>query len=319
MPALGRSALALVACLSLVLAAPSPGMADELEDLTTTWSSYLPAYVDEFTPASADDCIAGRDQCATKTVHEMNKRLETLATSCSHNAVFALAYQRISEGYIWIRDTEDADGSPHYDDRAGLNFIVEVFARAYFYAYDEWAAGRMPSAAWKLALDAARDKRVSGSGDLLLGISAHINRDLPFVLAASGLVSPDGTSRKPDYDKVNVLLWKLTKPLTAEQSERFDPTMANGSNSLLDPATFQAIVSWRERAWRNAEALVGAKSDAERALVAERIEATALTEGALILSSSAYVPPLTTTKARDDYCAGHKTDVAPLSYPFKTS
>jgi hypothetical protein len=37
---------------------------------------------------------------------------------------------------------------------------------------------------------------VTGSGDLLLGISAHVNRDLPFVLASLGLVAPDGTSRK---------------------------------------------------------------------------------------------------------------------------
>lgn len=314
---LRRAALTLVAGLSVALAVPAPASA-QIDDVAVTWNAWLPAYVDEFQPASADDCLAGRDACATKTVREMVKRLDTLAASCSHNAVFALAYNRISQGYIWIRDTQDADGSPHYDDRDGLNFIVEVFARAYFYAYDEWAKGGNPPAAWKLALNASRDKLVTGSGDLLLGISAHINRDLPFVLAASGLVSPDGTSRKPDYDKVNVLLYQLTKPLTAEQAQRFDPSMADGSEGLLDPATFQAIVGWRERAWRNAEALVSAKSAAERDLVAQRIEADAVAEGSLILASTAYVPPLTTTKARDTHCASHGMDTAPIAYPFKT-
>lgn len=317
MSPLRRCALALFACFSLVLATPAATGA-ELEDLVATWSSYLPAFVHEYSPSSSNDCAAGRDACAAKTVREMDDRAEPLASSCSHNAVFALAYQRISEGYVWIRDTTNPDGSPHYADRAGINFIVEVFARAYLHAYDEWAAGRPAPAAWSLAFNAARDKRVSGTGDLMLGISAHINRDLPFVVAAAGLVSPDGRSRKPDYDKVNVLLQELTKPMSAELAQRFDPGLAATGGTLLDPVAFQAIVAWRERAWRNAEALVLARTDAERALVAQRIEATAVAEGTLIMATTAYVPLLTSTKTRDSYCAGHHSDVGPLAYPFST-
>lgn len=74
-------------------------------------------------------------------------------------------------------------------------------------------------------------------------------------MAATGLVKPDGTSRKPDYDQINELLHRLTQPLSAEESRRFDPAMSSGDGSLADPATFQLIVGWREQAWRNAEAV----------------------------------------------------------------
>ena len=48
--------------------------------------------------------------------------------------------------------------------------------------------------------DAAKGRQVTGLGNLLLGMNAHINRDLPFVLYSIGLTAPDGSSRKPDHD-----------------------------------------------------------------------------------------------------------------------
>lgn len=286
------------------------------ESAVVTWSSWLPSFVAEFDPASAEDCIAGRDKCATKTIHEMSKRLDDLAPSCSHNAIFSLAYLRITQGYAWIRDTRNADGTPHYADREGLNFVVEVFARAYIHAYDEWMSGGTPPTAWRMAFEAAETKQVNGNGDLLLGISAHINRDLPFVMAASGLVSPDGMSRKPDFDQVNELLYRISPALNAELAARFDPSIRNEDGGLTDPAIFQLILGWRERAWRNAEALVSASTEAERELVAQRIELTAETEAALLLASSTYQPPLTGTEARDSHCATHYEDPPPMAYPF---
>lgn len=112
------------------------------------------------------------------------------------------------------------------------------------------------------------------------------------------------------------LLNILTKPLSAELSARFDPDMADGENSLADPATFQLIVGWRDRAWRNAEDLASAATAEERELVATRIEENAAAEAALLLASNSYVPPLTTSTPRDEYCAVHHADPAPQPYPF---
>jgi hypothetical protein len=72
-------------------------------------------------------------------------------------------------------------------------------------------------AAWQLALDAARSKQVSGSGNLLLGMNAHINRDLPFVLFEMSLIRADGSSRKGDHDRVNRVLNRVVRPLLEEE------------------------------------------------------------------------------------------------------
>jgi hypothetical protein len=77
----------------------------------------------------------------------------------------------------------------------------------------------------RIAFNAAKDAQVAGAGNLMLGINAHINRDLAFAMAAAGLVGPDGISHKPNFDKVNQLLNSVTVPLLTELSARFDPSM----------------------------------------------------------------------------------------------
>jgi hypothetical protein len=148
---------------------------------------------------------------------------------------------------------------------------------------------------------------VTGSGDLLLGISAHVNRDLPFVLAELGLVAPDGTSRKADHDRINVMLNMVQEPLLAEQARRFDPDMAVPATpyGLGYTGLMQTLLVWREDAWRSAELLVAAPDAATRAEVAAGIERKAHLQAQAIVAASAYLPPLRTTSARDRHCAVH--------------
>jgi hypothetical protein len=131
-----------------------------------------------------------------------------------------------------------------------------------------------------------------------------VPRDLPFVLAEIGLVKPDGSSRKPDHDKVNEFLNKVSSDLIPEIARRFDPTIDDGDlpTWIDDLATFQAVPAWRETAWRNAERLVAAGSAQERAQVAGEIEAYAASQALLIRSATAY-GLFEDSRARDGYCA----------------
>lgn len=285
--------------------------------LTSNWATWLPALTGDFDPASADECIAGKDNCIKKTIVEMSTRLDALAEACDHNAVFSLTYARTTQGFAWFRDN-----AANFDDPAAMNFLARVFAGAYIWAYDEYAANPADNQAplpWQIAFDIAAGSEATGTGDVLLGMSAHINRDLPFVLAATGLVMPDGTSRKPDFDKINELLLRITQPVTAELAARFDPEMAGSEDSLAEEATFNLITGWRERAWRNAERLVRARTEAERTLIAEQIEQDAAAEAALLVAPYLYAAPSTTTTAhgRRDHCAGHHFDPPPMEYPYK--
>ena len=64
---------------------------------------------------------------------------------------------------------------------------------------------------------------MTGTGDLLLGINAHVNRDLPFVLASMGLVRPDGQSGKADFDKADHFLNDASDAMMAELSAALRP------------------------------------------------------------------------------------------------
>ena len=65
---------------------------------------------------------------------------------------------------------------------------------------------------------------MSGLGNFMLAMNAHINRDFPYVLAKVGLTAPDGTSHKADHNRYNQRLDSLYMPVFAEEARRFDPT-----------------------------------------------------------------------------------------------
>ncbi len=242
----------------------------------------------------------------------MRARFEPLGRACDHNAAFALTYLRVTQGYQWARDRPG-----FFTDVAWVNHESALFARYYFDAYDAWAAGRRQQVpgAWLAAFDAGRDRRLVGAGDILLAMNAHINRDLPYVLAEVGLARPDGASRKPDHDKINEILAMLLDPLLAELSTRFDPY---GVQAGLSPQfALGLITGWREHAWRNAERLVAAPDPSARARVAAEIDAAAQAQAVLYAALTRYLPPLTTSKPRDAHCAGHNADTPP-PYMFGT-
>jgi hypothetical protein len=208
----------------------------------------------------------------------------------------------------------------YYQDVPYMNHMDAIFARYYTDAYYNWSSGDRADVpqAWLYAFDAAKNKTVTGAGDLFLGMNAHINRDLPFVLYGSGLVNSYGESGKGDYDIVEKWLNDDTAPLLAEAAQRFDPTVDDTSNVLVNYLSFQMVSAWRENAWRNAEALAAAPTDAARALVAQNIENQANLTAQSFLVSFAVNPLIQSNAKRDAYCAVHNGDTAPVAYPMGT-
>jgi Family of unknown function (DUF5995) len=297
--------LAALGALILALAVPSAAIADDPPFVG--WTALLPGLSLPYDPASPDDCIAGRSQCVDKTIRQMTSRFDSLASSCDHNAIFSLVYLRVTQAY------RQAIDGPFFDDTSFVNYEDTVFAHYYFAAFDAWSAGQVAQVplAWRIAFDAAAKHKVSAIGDLLLGVNAHVQRDLPFVLySIGGLVAPDGTSRKPDFDRVDIILNRVMAPVLAEIARRFDPTIddTNLPTTLDDTALFQLLAGWREDAWRDAEALADAPTPEARDLVAAQIENNAANEARLIEASTAYPPLLGGSASRDAYCAVHHDD-----------
>lgn len=293
----------LVAVLVLTLGLALPGTATAEDAPYLDWSSLAPALMAPYAPSSADDCMAGRALCVDAAIREMDRQFDRLARSCDHDAIFSLSYLRTTEEYRRTIAYPD-----FFEDTPYVNHEDAVFAAIYFAAYQSWHSGSRAATppAWAIAFQAAADRELPATGNLMLGINAHVQRDLPFVLAAIGLVKPDGSTRKTDHDRVNRFLNRVTDGLIAEIARRFDPTIDDADLPTMvdDVITFQIIPTWREIAWRNAERLVNAPNAAARVLVAANIETYAASQARLLRTAAAY-PPGQSSAARDAYCAEH--------------
>ena len=288
------------------LASPAGGRADGLPlvDLSSDpwyvgWSELLPPAYMGVNTDSSDICVAGRIECVDRVARRLEQQVAGLG--CDHNAVFSLAYARTTQQVASMQRADPA----FFSDTPWLNHYDAVFADFYFDAWNSWRRTGSAPPAWAMAFRAADRRTASAAGNLLLGLSAHVNRDLPFTLYAIGLVADDGSSRKADHDRVNRILNKVISPLLDEIEARYDPSarVIPGIGSLGDFLEFQALPAWRETAWRNAELLATAPGPAARKLAAATIEQTAAVEATTLLTLTRYLPPLTTSARRDAFCA----------------
>lgn len=304
--------LAAVCALAFALAFPGAAAAEDAPYVPIV--DLLPALPGQFTPSTWDTCTEGDADCVQRTLDTMYQRYgELIAADCDHNAVFALTYIRVTEEYernAWNGFFEEPKFLAHED---------AVFARLYFDAYDAWAEGRDADTqegtgvppAWRVAFDTARDRAVPGLGNILHGINAHVNRDMPFMLAGLGLTKPDGTSRKRDHDAFNELLNRVYDDVVEEMTARFDPTVDDfdpPGTTLDNLATFQILPLWREGVWRNAELLTLATTPEARAGVATWIETYALLQAQMIRGMLEYRGGQS-SDMRDEHCAAQDNSV----------
>lgn len=239
-------------------------------------------------------CRQGAIECVSRVIREMSRRFDALARRCDHDAIFALVYLRTTEVY---RDTADAIG---YDDVASVTREDALFADYYFRAFDAYHSGPDHSRpdhpgqgsvppAWQIAFDSASAHTLSAQGNAFLGVSAHIQRDLPFVLYE--LYTQGHAVSYEDHTLVNEFLAQVD--VAPELITRFDPTYPPGSDISL-------IAAWRETAFQNFERLRDA-TPVERVVIAAEIEYSAALFAQNIVASTAY-PPGSSSSERDAYC-----------------
>jgi hypothetical protein len=252
------------------------------------------------TPYAGDVCPGGEDACIDEVVAEMEDRLAGLAAACEHDAIFSLAYLRVTE------NVRDAARSGYFQDRKWLTQVDAVFAELYFEVRDDWHAGRRAQVprAWAIALQAEDDRSMTGLGNFMLAMNAHINRDFPHVLAEVGLTAPDGTSHKVDHNAYNQRLDSLYAPVFAEEAARFDPRFDDIDISTIEETLAGVIMrGWREMVWRNAELLAAATSPAARRAAEREIEWYAAAQA--LLMKGVFRSSQAGTAKRDAYCATH--------------
>jgi len=191
-----------------------------------------------------------------------------------------------------------------FEDGVWMEALDVRFAREYFDAVDAYdsGAGHLPSC-WRLAFDLARQKRTTVLQDLLLGINAHILRDLPVALDGMGLEPSRRALRKRDHDRVNQVLEGLIEEVQAEIERHyswalglFDKLLGQTDEFLTDAALRTA----RADAWTMAIALSDAPGETARGDVLQSLDASASSAGRLLAAPGSLLKGLIRPLARGE-------------------
>jgi hypothetical protein len=89
----------LAVVLAVCVLGAAAGRASAEDPAYVGWVSLLPAVATPEDPTALDPCRKGDLKCVDKIAREMARRFDKLAPECSHSAVFALTYLRVTQEY----------------------------------------------------------------------------------------------------------------------------------------------------------------------------------------------------------------------------
>lgn len=295
-----RRRLGVVLVLGALALAAAPASARAEEPVNVQWTALLPALPspDGNRGGPQPGCRRASMKCVDRVIGRLRRTRNRYG--CDHRAVFATTYLVLTQV---MKRTMRADRR-FFRDRAGIIYQIALFSKIYFRTLRAHERGEPVPPAWRTALDIATQTDHQGAGDMLLGINAHVQNDMPFMLAAITLRDARGRSRKHDHDAENRILDDAFDEVVREVARRYDPLTGLQTQSISpvsDVFGMELVKSWREGVWRNAERLVDAEDDAERRQVAESIRAQASLTADMIAAGT-HGPPGYRAQ-RDAYCA----------------
>ncbi len=172
---------------------------------------------------------------------EMQKTQERLGEKNNSLVPFIDAYRRITKEVL------ERKARGEFENPDSMQKLDLAFADRYYRplnAYLEKGEKRRP---WKTYFEYVERDNSQPVIELLLGINAHINADLPAVLRETGYED------RGDFDRVNQALGNAMAPILRRlASERRD--FFSAATYVFRPAAWlglRKIKSWRKDAWRN--------------------------------------------------------------------
>jgi hypothetical protein len=210
--------------------------------------------------ASVDDLLA-----------VMHRHLAAFDRAGDHRAAFLRVYATMTAS---VREQVQRGGFLDPD------WIREVTLRFAWWYFDALDRGDQAPPAWACAFAVARRREGFALQDILLGINAHINNDLPLVVAAM-LEREDPRDplawyrRRFDHDQINRILARIiptVEAVIARHDARWIRTLGRVAGRLDQTMATFGLIHWRDNVWKNALLLRAAASEAERQTVIRSIQ-----------------------------------------------
>lgn len=222
----------------------------------------------------------GRDvRTVDDLIEVMEIQLSAFERTQDHRAAFLRVYLEMT------RRVQKRMTSAFFMDPAWVVRVAIRFASYYFDALDAFEARRRTPPAWELAFGLAVQKRAFLLQDILLGVNAHINNDLPQVVADILRAEGDDATylrlvrRRFDHDQINRILHEIIPIVEVEVGSRYGRllTALGFLMGRLDEAlATHGLKSFRDRVWSQARFLLAAEGEQERQAALRFIEQDAL-------------------------------------------
>jgi hypothetical protein len=291
---------ALVLALAALAAVPGPARAQLGGADLIPWPQALPPaqIPNDVRARPVEHCRRGTVACVAGLERRLERQWTRLDASCDHLAVIAYSYLQITRGLL-----ADMRGPRPglVEHRGWMAYLITNFSNRYFRAFRNYASGRPVTDAWRITFEAAANGDLQAGQEVMLFSNVHVQHDLPFAYEQMGLRTRSGASRKPDHDAVNAVNARVFDGIEKFVAANYDPSF-----SLIDVpvvpveeiGVLELVKIWREGAWRSAERLLAAETEAERQEVATAIRenATAWAERISGLGFPGY------GAARDEFC-----------------
>ena len=184
------------------------------------------------------------------TIKGVLDELDAIVYECistnSRLGYFAYVYRRTTAEIA----SEISKGS--FQDNKRLEEFDVVFANLYIDAYKAFKANIETSNVWEFSFE-NQNQPLTILQHVLLGMNAHINLDLS-IAAAQVMQGKEINDLKPDFDKVNDILFQITNELQSRLS-RVSPFMflldwagQNSDEKVIDFSMRKA----RQQSWNSA-------------------------------------------------------------------
>jgi hypothetical protein len=218
-------------------------------------------------------------------IRRMEKQLSAFDRNRDHRAAFLRVYARMSR-----RVLKRMNAGGFFLDPAWIERVALRFADMYFDALDAFDAGRRAPPAWQLAFENALNRRTFLLQDIVLGVNAHINNDLPQVLA--GILRDEGDwphrdrleHRRFDHDQINRILHEIIPAVEGEVAGHYGRlvrTLGWAKGRLDEDLAALGLKQFRDNTWRCGLFLLAATGEADASTVRDWIEHDALLVGQL--------------------------------------
>lgn len=219
-------------------------------------------------------------------LEQMQSWIDRWENAQDRRAIFLSCYSMMTRNMLIALENGE------FLDAVWVNDLLHRFADYYFIALD--AYDKQPDdspAVWRLAFETCPRRDVHVLQHLMLGVNAHINYDLVYVIVDmlqsewSQLSDEDKVRRYRDHCHVNEVIFRTINAVQDQVVERYSPRM-----DIIDKGMFmldewllgQLIEHWREEVWQHA---IGLMSCTENALpeLKQELEKHTLQRGRSIL------------------------------------